>query len=471
MHIILNILLVVLCLCLIGILVTDCALLETFENDSDFEPDNTYFTISHENPSSTSNSSSQLLRKRINNAKQKKSNPNDSKETKRKLQYWFWNGNRYSKKNIQQVLKIILGWKHTCSDTCSLWIRIGDNPPIQVDASKRNVLKDVLNKGLENAESGLDACCTPKNSPPNDDFQCIRCPKKSAQNFKPQLSALSGDSENNTVDAYAALEGSSVNNGVSNFQQWNAEKLSGSSVQELLQEVFSIKEQCSSNCKLWLSLSKRRPVQVTTENEGNIRAMISHARSQGDDATSITFCCAPKHVKLTTMYNAEDDTFNCQRCDTNIGDAGSAMDEGTTVSSTEAQTSYAAANISPRMVQPSGSRWTSADNNVTPYNMTINEGATLMNTDPTLIVNNTAMLQNNTNANQELIYTNTRPVMRSPHHGNKRNQKRYRNHHNKYVQNKALSHGFGRSGEYSDNNNVIFHKHLHTFTNSANMCS
>ena len=396
------------------------------------------------------------------------------KKKKLNLQYWFWNGHRYSKKNIHQVLKIILGWKKKCSDTCSLWIQIGDNQPIQVDASKRVVLKEAVRKGLENAESGLDACCTPKDRPPNDDFRCIPCKKKSAQNFKPQLSALSGGSEDNTVNAYAALEGGSVDNDVSNFQQWNAEKLSGSRVQELLQEAFSIKEQCSSNCKLWLSLSKRRPVQVTTENESKIRAMISYARRQGDAATSIILCCAPKHVKLTTMYNAEDNSFNCQRCYTNIGDVGSATDEGTTVRSTEAQTSYAAANTSPRMVQPSGSRWTSADNNVTPYNMTINEGATLVNTDPALIVNNTAMLQNNNNANQELIYTNTRPVMRSPHHVNKRdrrNQQICRHNRHQHLQNKERSYGYGHSSEYSDNNNVIFHKHLHTFTNSANMCS
>ena len=82
MHIILNILLVILCICLIGLLVTDCSLLETFDDNSDFDPAKTYFTISHENPSNKSNSSYQLLRKRINNTQQNKSNENDSKKKK-----------------------------------------------------------------------------------------------------------------------------------------------------------------------------------------------------------------------------------------------------------------------------------------------------------------------------------------------------------------------------------------------------
>lgn len=449
--------------------IMDCPLLESFEDNQEgdtedysvFDPDQTYFSISHTNPSDKTNSSSSRLKKLLN---KQNDNATDNKndEEAPKLQYWFWDGESYSSKTLQEVIRIIFGWKKKCPDKCNLWIQIGDTQPIQVDKTNRKDLKQALQQGLKDKADGLDGCCTPQDSPPDDDFRCIPCRQKSKQQFKPQLSGNSEESSN--LNAHSPPNGEKIDNNVSNYRVWDSDKLRNSNVQELLQEVFNIKNECNDNCKLWLSLTNRRPVEVQSANESKIRSMLTNARKQGN-GTNITLCCAPKNVKLNQMYNAEDNTFNCQRCTSNIMDEGSAADESTTVNANEQQMPYSGVNIAPRMMQPSGPRWTSADNNVTPYNMGVNEGAQLMNAEPALIVNNTATLQTNNQAHRESIYTNARPVINTIPTNNANNQLCQKQH----ISDQSF--GYDTNNTYSDNNNVIFHKHIHTFTNSANMCN
>ena len=263
---------------------------------------------------------------------------------------------------------------------------------------------------------------------------------------------MSGNAQDNSLNTQSSIDDNAELN-TSNYWQWNQDKLKQNQVEDLLQEVFSLQNQCSDGCKLWIHIENRRPIQVLSQNEGTVRSVLNHARNKGE--RGIVLCCSPKNVKLSTMYNTDDNSFNCQRCSENVMNEGSNADESTTVNAVESQPSYAGVDFAPNMMRPSGSRWTSADSNVTPYTMASDQGAQLMNIDPALVVNNTATLQNNNGANQELIYTNARPVINTLANQN----------------NQQSSVGYGNNNTFSDNNNVIFHKHVHTFTNSTNTCN
>jgi hypothetical protein len=364
----------------------DAGALEMFvDADSKYTPYNTYFNISNMKPRFSSST-----------------NTVDTPTSTDDFHYWFWNGTEFSKKDIVGTIHIVSIWQDNCPDTCKLWIQISsDTQPIRVSGTHISALKALLNKGLTGKKGQLKGCYTPSAETPTTNFDCVTCdhpPRKS----KPSPSTISQDWHNDP-DRAVSTSGHDILHTDSSWY-FLPEYISKKATTDLVQKIFTLKKQCPTTCRFIFHGGTTTPLEVNSQNEPLIRSIVQSVKDTGAKK-GITLCCAIRVASIESMYDANTNTFNCDRCSAYVLTSSGANDpRPSTASNTpieQGNTSvfYSRPDFGPSVMHPSGSRWSSADDRVTPYVSTMSNDVLCGTTTP---------------PTQQRLYGNARPERVAP---------------------------------------------------------
>jgi len=420
----------------------DAGALEMFvDADSNYTPDNTYFNISKTDPHGGTHSSSSNLQKmkaQADGSTEQTSTTTDTGATDG-FYYWFWNGTEFSKTDIAETMHIVSIWQDNCPKTCKLWIQIGgDTPPINVSVTHISALKALLNKGLvaektRQRREELKGCYTPSAETPKKNFDCVACD----HHKKSTLSTSSIFQDwHNDPDRAVSTSGHDILH-TDNSWLFLPEYISKKATTDLMQKIFAVEKQCPSTCKLLFHGGTATPLEVNDKNESQIRSIVQGVKDNGAKK-GITLCCAIRTASIDSMYDAKTNTLNCKRCSAYVLSSSGANDaRPSATSSTPAEqgrnsafySSHASPDFGPSAMHPSGSRWSSADDRVSPYVSTMSNEALCGTAKP---------------PTQQRLYGNAQPERVAPMQTN--------------------------DGSCANNANKVYHQHTHTFTNGVTGC-